>query len=134
MKLIAQIDNMGCSIACVASLLGISYPNAIRLFDNGKEKAGSKGFFCKDIIEALLKCGIESNYSYIKCKIKNDIYRQGSIVFIKRSIRYPQGHYLLRGKEKWMDPWINFPNPIKEAGFRRRLPGKPIYLIRTFIE
>jgi len=64
------------------------------------------------------------------------MYEDGVIVFIKRSVRYPAGHYLARMNGQWMDPWINFPNDqniknIKNAtsGFRKKLPGKPIYAL-----
>lgn len=39
----------------------------------------------------------------------------------------PFGHYLIRFNNQWIDPWINLPNKNIKAGFRKRLPGKPIY-------
>lgn len=63
------------------------------------------------------------------------IYRDNVIIFLKRSIDYPFGHYLLRVNSKWMDPWINLQKNknIKDAssGYRMRLPGKPIYAVFT---
>ncbi|MEM0476561.1 MAG: hypothetical protein QW367_02905 [Candidatus Aenigmatarchaeota archaeon] len=73
------------------------------------------------------------HYKYLKPKWRRKIYQEGTIVFIKRNKKYPYGHYLVRYKNLWMDPWINL---LKEkrmekakAGFRKRLPGKPIYAI-----
>jgi len=72
-------------------------------------------------------------YKYIKGKIRKKIYQDNTIVFIKRSKKYPYGHYLSRYKSSWMDPWINSKNDRKikkiKAGFRKRLPGKAIYAI-----
>ena len=129
MKLIVQEDLFGCAPACVACILDLNYSRALRIFKNGKKYVRSMGFFCSEIVEALRKTGREYEYRHINSKIKKRIYLGGTIVFIKRSTRYPVGHYLCRAKNKWMDPWINFPNLAAKAGFRKRLPGKPIYAI-----
>ena len=57
------------------------------------------------------------------------MYQPNAIVYVKKSKKYPAGHYLCRLGHKWMDPWINFPDRDIQAGFRRRLPGKPVYVI-----
>ena len=60
------------------------------------------------------------------------MYQPNAIVYVKKSKKYPAGHYLCRLGYigyKWMDPWINFPDRDIQAGFRRRLPGKPVYVI-----
>ncbi len=131
MKNITQKDGFGCGIACVASVFGLTYEKTKILFPNSK-KAKDFGFLCKDIVDALKKKGLFYEYKYIKPKIKKRIYKQGNIVFIARSKRFPGGHYLVRDSKKgWMDPWINFPSDISKgrSGFRNRLPGKPIYAI-----
>lgn len=51
-KLIAQEDNFGCAVACVANLLNIDYKDAKILFDK-PENANSIGYFCEDIIFVL---------------------------------------------------------------------------------
>ena len=128
---ITQKNPFGCGIACTAFVLGLSYSKTLNLFENGKYKANKSGFYCKEIVN-VLGCE-EFSYKYVKDRIKNKIYKDYSIVFIKRSKKYPAGHYLCRYKNKWMDPWINFlkDQNIKNAksGFRKRLPGKPIYVI-----
>jgi hypothetical protein len=47
---------------------------------------------------------------------------------------YPEGHYLVRKGNIWMDSWINFKNNKKvfqaKSGFRKKLPGRAIYLVR----
>ncbi len=123
---VAQEDPMGCGIACVASLCGISYQKAKKLFDK-PQNAVSIGYFCRDIVRALGKTG--KRYSFRRIKRKTH-YPENSIVFIAYSKRYPAGHFLARAENSWMDPWIDFPS-IKNvrAGFRNRLPGKAEYLV-----
>ena len=42
----------------------------------------------------------------------------------------PAGHYLLKTKKGWMNPWINYPQikPAK-AGFQQKIPGKIQWII-----
>ena len=62
-------------------------------------------------------------------KSRNETYKNYSIVFIKRSRKYPYGHFLARYKNRWMDPWINLPDKNIKAGFREILPNEATYLI-----
>ena len=131
MKNITQKDGFGCGIACTASVLNLNYEQAKKLFHNVNQ-AKDFGFLCKDIVTALKKKGLAYEYKYIKPRVKKRIYKPGTIVFIARSKRFPAGHYLSKDLVKgWMDPWINFPSDISKSksGFRKRLPGKPIYAI-----
>ena len=130
---VVQKNSLGCGVACVAFVVGLSYQKTLKLFKNGKQKANSQGFYCKELVEVLNNQGMNFEYKYIKNKIKTKIYQNNSIIFIKRSKKYPLGHYLCRYKKLWMDPWINFQKNknIKKAkaGFRKRLPNQPIYVI-----
>lgn len=130
MKSTTQQGPSGCAPAYVAQILGISYRDAVALFKNGEIKEIYQGFYCREIVKALKKNGVNSEFKYINKQNVKRIYKNKSIVYIKRSLKYPQGHFLCRFKGVWMDPWINMPqiNPAK-SGFRRRLPGKPIYAI-----
>ena len=129
--MIRQNDSLGCGVAATALVLGISYDKALRQFDMKKVK--SIGCYCKDIIEVLEENNFQARYKYIKENKKKSIYRTNTIVFIKRSKRYPFGHYLVRTDNGWHDSWINFPKfkNVKGAksGIRKRLPGKAIYAI-----
>lgn len=126
---IAQKDSFGCGIACVAFVTGISYTNAKhKLFDENKATTG--GYSCRDMVRALKKFGKEYDYRYVKA----GHFGNNTIVFIKRSKRYPFGHYLCRVGKGWMGLWINFGTRDMDpdhaiAGFRKRLPGRPIYAI-----
>lgn len=132
MKPIKQEDRLGCAVACVSFRLNISYKNSLFLFEHGKKKAKNIGFLCKEVVRALGKGELNYKYNYIKDKIRKKICQPGTIVFLRRSKKYPAGHYLCRVNNKWMDPWINFPDTKIEAGFRKKLPEKPIYLIYSY--
>jgi len=127
-KAITQEDFCGCAVACVAFVLGISYQSALSLFANGQRRAIIRGFYCRDIVRALNKV---SKNKFVYRKVKNsNFYKNNTIVFIARSKKYPLGHFLVRHRNLWMDPFINFPHIINvRSGFRKRLPGRPIYEI-----
>ncbi len=129
MNPVKQEDSFGCGVACVASILNISYQKALSLFKNGERKAKETGFYCREIVEVLGRGGLKYDYKYIKPKVRKKIYESGAIIFLGRSKKYPEGHYLSRVGNMWMDSWINFPLKKQKAGFRRRLPEKPIYVI-----
>lgn len=128
---VAQEDPLGCGIACVAWITGKTYKQAKDLYFEDAKRAGTLGYFCRDLVSALAMAKKQYSYRYLGKKAR---FNEGSIVFIKRSKRYPAGHYLVKTAEGWMDPWINFDyrKPYLTAalaGFRKRLPGKPIYLV-----
>lgn len=131
MNSITQLDPLGCGAACVSFIAQKSYSEVVATL--GRDYAKHRGFYCKDLIDILAKFGFSYAYKYVKPQLKSKIYQDGVIVFIKRSKKYPAGHYLTRYKDQWMDPWVNFcaDSDIANAksGFRRRLPGKPIYAL-----
>lgn len=128
-KPIVQKHNFGCSLACLAFLINQSYDDLVNQFS--LKKARTSGFYCRELVAYLLKIGYQAEYHYLNKKWRRKIYLEKTIVFVRRSKRYPFGHYLIRYQNQWMDPWINFfkTKEIKNAvaGFRRRLPEKPIY-------
>ncbi len=128
MKAVKQEHISGCAVACVAATLGVSYKTAIRSFEKSEERAKDRGFYCKEIVQVLRDSGLEYSFQYVKSDKKYD-YPVGTIVFLKKSLKYPGGHYIYKTEEGWMDPWINFPRLNARAGFRKRLPGKPTYAI-----
>ncbi len=116
---------MGCAVACVASLLSISYQDALSLFSH-PARASTKGFYCRDIIAALAR----KRVSYTYKKYVGNTIKDGTIVFFHRSNSYPLGHYLLKTRRGWMNPWINYPTITSaKAGFQKRLPGKAQWII-----
>jgi hypothetical protein len=127
---VIQEDPLGCAVACTAFALSISYKSALRLFKDGEKRVKNyPDFYCKEIVQILRQSDPSYIHRYISKKLRQKIYKPGTIVFLRRSKRYPVGHYLCRDKKGWMDPWINTPLDNRKAGFRKRLPGKPIYVI-----
>jgi len=128
---IKQEDDFGCGIACVAFVLSKTYRSVIN--EKIELKAKTRGFLCRELTAILKENGYLYSYHYLKACKKRDIKQEGTIVYIQKSKRYPDGHYLTRHKDYWMDPWINLQrdgnlsNAI--SGYRRKLPGKAIYYL-----
>ncbi|MGE5042049.1 MAG: hypothetical protein ACM3IJ_04045 [Candidatus Levyibacteriota bacterium] len=126
MEKVTQKHRLGCAVACTAAILGIKYQEALSLFPNGKERAKTEGFYCKDIIQALHSSGKEYKTKYVRGEIEAPL---NSIIYVKKSPHYPAGHYLAYGKEGFMDPWMNFPYYPRLSGFRKVLPDTAQYVV-----
>jgi len=129
MVYVAQEHEYGCAVACVATILNTTYYDAFKLF-NEKGNAMGVGFYCRDVVSVFGKVEIRYSYYYIKPNKRRLIYTEDTIVFVKKSSKYPAGHYLVRKDGVWIDPWINFPAFPVKAGPRKRLPGIPIYALQ----
>jgi hypothetical protein len=131
---ITQKFDYGCGIACFAFATKQTYEQAEKFL--GSKQALSTRFWCKNLAAELNSFGLAYQHKYIKPSLRKKIYKEKTIVLIARSKHYPAGHYLIRHNNQWMDPWINLPcdKNIKNArsGFRKRLPGNPIYAILPF--
>ena len=125
-RTITQEDSMGCGVACVAFIAHKPYRQAVVVL--GQNKAKTVGFQLNEIVDALAYYRLSYHFKHVKPNIKHRIYEDGAIIFIKRSTRYPYGHYLVRHKGLWVDPWINLVVDKKlenaKSGYRQRLPGK----------
>lgn len=128
MRAIRQEHFSGCAISCVAVILKTNYNNAVKNFEDGNQKAKFQGFSCAEIIKALGKKDHKYCLKYIKRR-KNHNYPNNTIVYIQKNSKYPAGHYLCKTEKGWMDSWINFPRLNAKAGFRKKLPGKPVYAV-----
>jgi hypothetical protein len=128
-KSITQEHMAGCGAACAAFVEEVSYVKILKRFKKGKENASFRGFYAYHIIQALT-----DPKGYMHCKVlahnKQDIHEDGTIVYIAKNKDFPIGHWLVRYKDTWMNPWINYPS-IKnvKSGFQDELPGKPMYAI-----
>jgi hypothetical protein len=130
-KSITQEFDYGCGVACFAFAMNVSYKRAEELL--GEKQAASTRFWIKDFASALSKGGKPYAAKYIKPHLRKKIYGEGTIVLIRRAKHYPTGHYVIRHGGQWMDPWINLPSnkDIHQAksGFRKKLPGSPMYAL-----
>nr|WP_158651760.1 cysteine peptidase family C39 domain-containing protein [Marinobacterium profundum] len=124
-QLVVQEDEWGCGVACVASLLGITYIDAMdRLQEANLHKIdfANEGLELEPIISVLKKAGM-------RVSIENNLklWPIGTIAFLNENDGdyKGSGHYLLRTTEGWMDPWYNvlYQNPQpRQAKFRKLLP------------
>lgn len=129
--LVPQEDLMGCGIACVASILGISYAKSKSLFD--RHDGTRPDCYCPDIVRALERGGTGYNWREIRNGERVD-YVPGSIVFVAASKHLPVGHFLVCTGSGWMDSWINLDISAPDikgakAGYRKCLPGRATYYI-----
>lgn len=129
MKSVTQEKPFGCAVACVAFIANTSYKNALKLFKNQTNHI-NKGYYCKDIVKALKNAGFNYKYCYAKPSKRKLKTEENIIVFVKRSKKYPAGHYLARKNKKWMNPWINFPSiNSAESGFSKNIPEEIKWII-----
>ncbi len=129
-KVVLQEHGMGCGVACVAYVLDLSYKKSLALFAQ-PEKAWSSGYYCRDLIAALDEGGRSYKHFYYRSKHRKYLRLPGVIVFVRRSSKYPAGHYVARTKEGcWMNPWANFPviHPVK-GQLQKRLIGSAHYIL-----
>ena len=129
--MITQEDDMGCGAACVAFVANTTYARAVDIL--GQNKATTVGFQLKELVDSLDHFGLSYEFKHVKPKIEHLIYQDGAIVFIRRSVRYPYGHYLVRKDNLWADPWLNLVLDKNlanaKSGFRKRLPGKAQWVV-----
>ncbi len=127
---ITQELDYGCGVACLAFVCNISFQEAVIFL--GKEYSVKHGWKPSDLAAALNRFGLIYKNHYVRKK-RSVEYPEGTIVLIERSNSYPVGHYLTLTTQGWMDPWINMPYTKDihqaKAGFRRKLPGKPMYAL-----
>ncbi len=133
-----QKDFNGCGVACLAGLLGRSYDQVKRDFEK-KFYTTEKVVLVHDIVKYLEFHDLEYRSKFFNRNKENKAVKkeaelfskiEGSITLIVKSQRYPLGHYLLRVKGGWVDPWYNMPRIDNvQAGLRRRLPDAPWYVI-----
>lgn len=104
----------------------------------GEHKANTKGFTCRELVWALSQFGLFYFYKHINYRNRKLVYQEGVVVFIRRCKKYPVGHYLAHYHNLWMDPWINFLQNRNSAqaksGFRKKLPGNPIYALIPYTQ
>ena len=130
-----QKDIDGCGIACLANLLGKDY-NLIKKDFEKKFYPIDKGINIADMVRYLQthklnytsKFFNKKNYDALEASRYSKI--ENSITLIVKSEKYPVGHYLLRNKDGWVDPWYNLPSIDNvHAGLRKKLPNNPWYVL-----
>lgn len=122
LKPIPQEHAMGCGLACVAFLVGISYQRVVSL-DDEPRRAWTRGYYCPELVELLSRLGRKYKWRAVTRRLRSIQIPNGSIVFVERSEEWPEGHYFVKVAEnKYMNPWVNSPS-IKSvrAGFQKKV-------------
>ena len=134
-QLIYQHDINGCGIAVLANLLESDYSTIKSDFENFFYPI-NRGIKVFDVVKYLETKSFHYETKFINPKKLSD--EEGlniaktinSITLIRKSNKYPIGHYLLRTKEGWIDPWFNLPSIDNvHAGIREDLPNPAMYVI-----
>lgn len=109
---VVQLDEWGCGVACIASLLGISYEEAYWLArrEKGESIGGVQPGLELHHIAMILKQH-EKGIHVVADWQERETYPVGTILFVEGPEPYDGGHYILRVDKGWMDPWVNMRNP-----------------------
>ena len=127
-ELVVQKDEWGCGVACVASLLGISYSEAYGYLRDVKGESinGGKPGLEPHHIALMLK---EQSVKVVMDWDESRDFPEGTIVCIEGSEPYDGGHYILMTPDRrWMDPWHNMGKKPRSACFRKEYPDGCFFL------
>src|SRR5439155_1668986 len=69
---VTQEHGAGCAVACVAFVLGTSYQEALALFKRPNHAWG-RGFYCREIIEALETAGKKYSFVHFNASVKKRV-------------------------------------------------------------
>ena len=130
-----QKDLNGCGIACLANLLDKDYSIVKKDFEK-KFYSIERGVNIADIVRYLKTHDLDYKSKFFNAKNYNASLAnkysklENSITLIIKNKKYPIGHYLLKNKEVWIDPWYNLPSIDNvHAGLRKKLPNNPWYVL-----
>ena len=130
-----QHDINGCGIATLANLFGLDYLTVKSEFEE-RFYSIKNGIKVTDVVKYLAFKGLKYKAKHVNLlKISaseaiNLAKQNNSIVLIKRSEKYPIGHFFLRKDGFWIDPWYNLPSINNvHSGVRDSLPNLPMYVI-----
>ena len=128
----------GCGIACMANLLGKPY-NSVKKDFESKFYTIERGVKIFDIVNYLKSHGLQYKSKFFNQNPKHKSKKgeadkfsriENSITIIVKNKKYPTGHYLLKTKKGWVDPWYDFPSIDNvRAVVRSELPGKLRYVL-----
>ncbi|MDG2536838.1 hypothetical protein P5Y53_04125 [Dyella jiangningensis] len=128
---VVQEDEWGCGVACVASILAVSYARARQLLVRHKKAKidadESQGLELHHLALALRDGGFPVVADWDEPKP----YQPGTIVLIGRARGgVEHEHYIVSVGGGWfMDPWINYPNENRQAGLRESFPKGKIFYV-----
>ena len=119
MRLVYQETDRGCGIACVAMILGVSFDEAQRLFDDGDIDRGRSG---SDVARALRRAGIDCAPRLRRVR-SLDAVPPGSVFAVRFRSAPDDSHFVVKaGDGVLLDP---------VDGHLRRLPRD--YVVTSYL-
>jgi hypothetical protein len=105
---VLQVNDMGCGVACISAILGISYARGLALFADLPGDDVRRGFSRRALQTVLMRAGLQYRFRPARSPMIGRIGEAsrlpvGTIVFVRDEV-YPRGHYLARRRNGWMDP------------------------------
>lgn len=130
LRMVSQQDEWGCGVACVASILAVSYAEARRLLVKHKKAkidGGQEGLELHHLALALK----DRNFHVVADWDEPKTFIPGTIVLVGRLRGAAEHeHYILSVEgDMFMDPWINYPNEDRQAAFRTGFPKGKIFYV-----
>lgn len=128
---VTQKHHMSCGIACVAFVAGVDYEELTA--GCSEDKLEEVGFYCPELVRLLKRYGLTYRWRKVSADFDAASLQVGDIVFLERSKLFCGGHFLARAHERWMDPWINWPEVtdirFAKSGFSAKLTGIIEYVV-----
>lgn len=129
---VSQEHVFGCAVSCVASRCGMTYREAHALFDSPSH-AWMRGYYCEEIVAALGRAGLRYSYERFAGahpRHQSLLGKAGTIAFHECCQTYPFGHFFIRARKGWMNPWSNYPRMVPvESRIEPDFEGKWEYML-----
>ncbi len=118
---VTQEDRFGCGVACAACILKQTYKDTKKLFD--EVRVEEYGCDCPDITAVLNKADLNYRWG----KYTGASISEKSIIYLGKSDQFKVGHWLVKTKNGWMNPWVTGAS-VKDAQaeFQNELPESNI--------
>lgn len=114
-RAVAQVDGMGCGVACVAFVAGLKYKEAAARFlgDAAQRETDGRGYIRREVVAALKDANLTyrlHSFGAVAGSKRAQMVPHGAIAFVWNG---DVGHYLVRHHDTWMCPLQGF---ISELG------------------
>ena len=130
---VTQEDSLGCGVACIAYILGITYKKALTLFET-PSKAQNKGYTVKELANVLNKVSNTIYKTKYVGRSENLTILSETIIYCKKCPEFQFGHYLVKTSDGYMDPFINLKDAsgdvtLAKSGFRKSIAEKVVLIV-----
>lgn len=136
-RLVRQEEDFGCGIACIAYICEIDYNEAQQSMLH-PDKAQTVGYRCKALCDALNRICEEKKVEKIwrtkyVGRTRNPNIPDDSIVYINKNNKYKYGHYMVKTKYGYMNPFANLDKVNGDSRFATAKYESELYGIISLI-